>query len=262
MKGILFILARRPYDIGDRISVSDVNIDASFDGSASWFVQNVDLFTTTVRFGEKEKSPIVKFTCLFWLTSDICFFRPGATNEVATLANGSLASSRIINAKRSLKAVVYVSIKFSVKVPYSKVLVFKKTVEAFVRDRPREWVSLNSVRATRIVNEQGFIEYSICLVHRESWQNIGVILQSRADVSSFCLEVSKKLEMSYTAPPVPVNLSFAQPDMHLQLDASTRLAEQHPNLGLSDNASQPSAASSPDVRSIAAMFAQGEAQRK
>lgn len=54
-QGILFILARRPYDIGDRISISDVNIDTSFDGSASWFVQNVDLFTTTVRFGKKDK---------------------------------------------------------------------------------------------------------------------------------------------------------------------------------------------------------------
>lgn len=38
-------------------------------------------------------------------------------------------------------------------------------------------------------------------------QNIGPILQSKADLSSFCLEVSKKLDMRYESPPMPVNLS-------------------------------------------------------
>lgn len=36
---------------------------------------------------------------------------------------------------------------------------------------------------------------------------MGPILQSKADLSSFCLEVSKKLDMRYESPPMPVNLS-------------------------------------------------------
>ncbi len=32
-------------------------------------------------------------------------------------------------------------------------------------------------------------------------------MQSKADLSSFCLEVSKKLEMRYESPPMPVNLT-------------------------------------------------------
>jgi len=32
-------------------------------------------------------------------------------------------------------------------------------------------------------------------------------LQSKADLSSFCLEVTKKLGMKYESPPMPVNLS-------------------------------------------------------
>ena len=105
---------RRPYDIGDRIALSNPETPLSIDGSATWFVQTVGLFTTTVRFA--------------------------ATNEVATLANGSLASSRVINAKRSPQANVYVFNKFSVNVPYSKVMIFKKCVESFVKERPREWI--------------------------------------------------------------------------------------------------------------------------
>lgn len=42
-EGILFILVRRPYDIGDRIAISDVNSVASIDGTLTWFVQKVDL---------------------------------------------------------------------------------------------------------------------------------------------------------------------------------------------------------------------------
>lgn len=49
-EGILFILVRRPYDIGDRVAISDVNSAASIDGTLTWFVQKVDLFTTTVRY--------------------------------------------------------------------------------------------------------------------------------------------------------------------------------------------------------------------
>lgn len=105
---------RRPYDIGDRIALSNPDTPLSTDGSATWFVQTVGLFSTTVRFA--------------------------ATNEVATLANGSLASSRVINAKRSPQANVYVYMKFSVDVPYSKVMIFKRCVESFVKERPREWI--------------------------------------------------------------------------------------------------------------------------
>ena len=32
-------------------------------------------------------------------------------------------------------------------------------------------------------------------------------MQSKADLSSFCLEVTKKLGMKYESPPMPVNLS-------------------------------------------------------
>ena len=81
VEGLLLIFVRRPYDIGDRIATSDPSNDTPGDGSSTWFVDSVTLFSTTVRFA--------------------------STNEVATYSNGSLASLRIINANRSPKVSLY-----------------------------------------------------------------------------------------------------------------------------------------------------------
>jgi small-conductance mechanosensitive channel len=178
----MLVFLREPYDIGDRIALSDVEEDTKSSGSSTWFVEGVTLFTTTVRYA--------------------------TTNEVASLANGSLANSRIINAARSPKANVQVYMKFSVNVPYERVQVFRKDVEAFVKALPREWIALNSIRATRVETELGYIEYSVCLTHRKSWQELGVVLQSKADVTGHCLEVSKTLGITFEAPPMPVTLGL------------------------------------------------------
>jgi small-conductance mechanosensitive channel len=81
-EGVLLVLLRKPYDIGDRIAISDPTVDTCSDGSVTWFVESVNLFSTTVR--------------------------NAATNEVATYNNGYLAGTRIVNAARSSKASVYV----------------------------------------------------------------------------------------------------------------------------------------------------------
>lgn len=180
-EGLLLIFVRRPYDIGDRIATSNPKSDTNPNGSSTWYVESVTLFTTTARFA--------------------------TTNEVATYSNGSLAVLRIINANRSAKAIVAVLIKFGLETPFNKITVFKTATENFIKARPREWISLVGFRATRVEADIGYIEYKIVVQHRESWQNIGPVLQSKADLSSFCLEATKKLDMKYESPPMPVNLS-------------------------------------------------------
>ncbi len=54
----------------------------------------------------------------------------------------------------------------------------------------------------------GFIEYVVALQHRESWQNVGAILTSKAELASFCLELSKQLGMRYIQSPLPVQLEI------------------------------------------------------
>jgi hypothetical protein len=53
-----------------------------------------------------------------------------------------------------------------------------------------------------------YVVYRLILLH--SGQNVVPLLVSKAQVSSFCLELSKKLDMRYKSPPLPVDLSMVQ----------------------------------------------------
>jgi len=181
-EGVLLVLVRKPYDIGDRIALSNPESDTSSDGSTTWFVENITLFSTTVRMA--------------------------ASNEVATYNNGYLTGLRIINAARSPKAQVFVNLKFGMDVAYERVKIFHSVVENFVKERPQEWIKLAGFRATGVHADLGYINYVIVLQHIESWQNIGAILQSKADLSSFCLEVTKQMDMRFVSPPKPILLSL------------------------------------------------------
>ena len=92
-------------------------------------------------------------------------------------------------------------------------------------------------------------QYIIALGHRKSWQDIVSILQSKADVASFCLELAKKLDMRYTAPPLPVNLNMANASNMQLIRMDQRSAED-----LGEAVSPTPSILSPDVRSISALF--------
>lgn len=79
-------------------------------------------------------------------------------------------------------------------------------MQEFVKQRPRDWLTMCGFRATRVEQELGYIEYVMVLQHRERWQNVVVMLNAKAEFSSFALEVAKKLNMPYRAPPLPVDL--------------------------------------------------------
>lgn len=184
-KGLLFILVQRPYGVSDRIHVSRVDSETDPNGSSGWIVEKVTLFTTTI----------------YW----------GTTNERATISNAAIANSRVINAARSPHAQVQVLVKFGIDTPYDKIKIFQSAVESFIRARPREWLTLVGFRATHVAVDRGFIEYKIIALHRESWQTIGSIMESRATLTSYCLEVSKQLETRYRSPALPVELKVANP---------------------------------------------------
>ena len=182
-EGVLFITLRRPYDIGDRINVSNPMIDTPASGSPGWIVKDVDLFTTTVLYA--------------------------STNECATYANSTLAACRIINGARSPKAAVGFAIKFPLDVSYKKLQVYKGAVEGFIKARPREWGAFVAFRANRVEVDFGFVEYSVFAEHRDSWQHAPMVNKSKADLTSFCLELSKKMNMRYRSPPMPIDLNMS-----------------------------------------------------
>lgn len=134
----------------------------------------------------------------------------GPTQERCSLSNGSLANSRIINGARSPQAQFWIFLRIPIDTPYEKILIFKSAIEEYLKARPREWLSLNGFRAHSIVADKGYIEYAVVVQHREKWQFIGQLLDSRANLNSYCLEVAKQLNIHYRAPPLPVDLTYNQ----------------------------------------------------
>jgi hypothetical protein len=80
-----------------------------------------------------------------------------------------------------------------------------------------KWAQLNGIQATRVEMELNYIEYVISATHREMWQNIGPIKASQADLASFALEVSKRLNLRYQSPPKPIHLSVCKREKKEQI---------------------------------------------
>lgn len=134
-QGVLLVLVRQPFDVGDRIALSNPMLDSSPDGSTTWFVEQITLFTTTVR--------------------------NAGTNEVATYSNSSLAPLRIINAARSPKSITSLRLKFAIDVSLEKIKLFGAAVEEFVKERPREFVKLSAFRVALIEADLGYVQYVV-----------------------------------------------------------------------------------------------------
>lgn len=181
-RGLLFITLQRPYDIGDRVNVNNAPTDSSPGGAPGWIVKDINLYHTT--------------------------FIYGTTNEYATISNGVLSKARIINAARSPLAVLNFAMKFGLDVSPGTVQLLKDDLVAYIKERPREWLAFLAFRMTRIEADQGFFEYKIVVQHRESWQQVGALLNSLADFQAFAFERSRELNMTFKAPMVPVELKM------------------------------------------------------
>ena len=72
------------------------------------------------------------------------------TGEKATVTNGALAGSRVINATISKEALLYVLVKFPIEVSFDKLQVFREQLTEFFKNRPREWIAFTRFRSTRL----------------------------------------------------------------------------------------------------------------
>ncbi|CAJ1957658.1 unnamed protein product [Cylindrotheca closterium] len=179
-EGILFILLRRPYNIGDLICATNIQAEPGLMGNIGWFVQNVTLFETTIT----------------WLP----------TMETASVANGELASSRIVNWARSPNARFVINLYFPIETKYETLTLFRGALEEYMKARPREWLAFNALRVLGVYTEKGYILIELVVQHREAWQNPGAIYDSRGNLVSFCHEVQKLLGMQFKNPPLPVDI--------------------------------------------------------
>jgi hypothetical protein len=114
-----------------------------------------------------------------------------------------------MNAARSMPACMFISLKFPLDTPFENILIFKTAMMEYTKERPREWLGVWGFRISKVVTEEGYIEYFLILQHREKWQFIYQIYDSKANIISYCLAVMKQLDMHYHAPPLPVDLKYS-----------------------------------------------------
>lgn len=169
------IVVRRPYDLGDRVLIANSDSVADPENVASsWFVQDLTLYSTTLRFGP--------------------------TNEIATVDNGSIARSRIVNYNRSPNAIVMLRLRFCLA-SQEQIIVFREALESFVQDRPRIWDSILFFRCENIDKDMLLMEYTLRIRHTKTWQDAASILMNRSELFTFCFELGEKLEINFDPPP-------------------------------------------------------------
>ena len=136
-----------------------------------------------------------------------------ATQEFATVSNGAMSTLRILNGARSSGA----QIDFILQVDMNRVdnnatmEIFKKELLAYVKSKPREWKKLVAFRIKSIQpDSSGCVEYSFQLEHRDNWQQIHSIEDSKSDVNFFCCELQMSLGMQGSVPESNSNASNDQ----------------------------------------------------
>ena len=96
---------RRPFDLGDRISISNPNDnsgdnDPGFDDM--WLVEDCNLFTTTLRLAR--------------------------SNEISYLNNGMLSNCKIVNHGRSLNATVNILVPMRLDATHEQIQLVKSAL--------------------------------------------------------------------------------------------------------------------------------------
>jgi len=183
-------------DLGDRISIVDVNCapnnrDPGY--SDTWFVEDVNLFTTTLRLSR--------------------------TNELSTVNNGTVANSRIINHGRSIDALVTVSLPMRIEATHDQVQVVKDSIEQYIQDHPRIWSSLAFFMITKVDAPNRLVEYAAVLQHVKTWQDLLPVLAARGEISRFITEILMKLGIEYEGRITTNEISIKEfPNQHMLAD--------------------------------------------
>lgn len=102
-------------------------------------------------------------------------------------------------------------LKFPLDVSYEKVKLFHEALEAFVRNRPREWIGMSAFRATTVNADLGYIEYVVGIDHRESWAYWAQVKTSHSDLMRFGVELATKLNIIYRQPTLPIEVAVNGP---------------------------------------------------
>jgi hypothetical protein len=123
---------------------------------------------------------------------------------VATLSNGSIANLRIVNANRSPNAVVTFKLPLHISIvseKKEKLALFCSALDKYVRDNPNHWKCFMYCRVHEVNIDREQAVLSIGLQHLSSWQDLGRILQAKADLLCYVFAMARTHEVSYEGIP-------------------------------------------------------------
>ncbi|GAX25540.1 hypothetical protein FisN_28Hh008 [Fistulifera solaris] len=166
----------RPYDLGDRIIITGSEAPGSPGVANSWFVEDINLYYTTLRYA--------------------------ATNEVCTMANGTLSGSRIVNCHRSTGAIVVFNFPLHLCVlEGSKLSMFEQALVQYVDDHPRNWDCVLYTRIEDVDADKEMVSLRISVRHRCGWMEAGRILSDRGLLIKQIYDIGETLSIQYTGVP-------------------------------------------------------------
>ncbi|CAB9520719.1 expressed unknown protein [Seminavis robusta] len=171
IEGMLMIAIRRPYDIGDRITIISGESLTQPTPDDTWLVEDISLSTTTLRFS--------------------------ASNEISTINNAAIANSRIVNGARSTKAIVTIAIKFGLRTTHEQIDIFRDRVEFFLKDRPEIWDGLVHFRNDAVDHNAAYVQYLLRVQHKKSWQDMPPIMVHKGELDRYCTKVAVDLNIAW-----------------------------------------------------------------
>jgi len=176
VEGVSLILVRAPYDLGDRIMLTNPLVDGQPLIENSYLVSDINLHTTTLTHT--------------------------GTNQVSTVKNGSLKDSRIVNLNRSGHGLVRFDVAMSLGVlEDNKLAELSEEVSKYCRDHPRSWDNLLVVRINDLDYHQEQVTIRLIVRHRNSWQDAARILRDRGLMYEFIYRTARNRGFQYVNTP-------------------------------------------------------------
>lgn len=121
-------------------------------------------------------------------------------NEVASVSNGSIASTRITNCAQMKNAVVYIPLKLHISlllVVHDDLNVEKFKVQNYISNNPEAFDGLGFFGCNDINSDDECVMYDLCVRSRHSWQEAGRVLENRRRLFQYCIELSKETKVNF-----------------------------------------------------------------
>lgn len=128
--------------------------------------------------------------------------RYGQTNEVATVSNGTIAGSRIVNCNRSPNAVVVFDLMLHICLLQDEnAATFVAAIEKYIAQHPRIWDCMVLFRFDRFDADMEQVYCRVGVRHRNSWQDAARILRDNGELQKFIYQLGETMDVNFDSPP-------------------------------------------------------------